>query len=148
MTLVSLFGLLLVALVAVLTSDLEVVRSTSIPLLLLFAFWAFLAWVPYRGARRQLQTNISLTQPITSAFSSEGIHRAGSQFSSDLSYKALWEVRETKSLFLLYPGAGSAILLPKRFFNDTAQENDWRVLIETQIAPKRIAKPGLLGRRL
>lgn len=145
---ISFFGVLLVGILAVLNSDLEFARTTGTPFLLLFAFWIALAAAPYRGARRQLKTNISLANPITTTFSSEGIHRTGSHFSGDLSYQALWEVCETRSLFLLYTGAGSALLLPKRFFRDAAQENDWRVFVERQIAPKRISKAGFLGRRL
>jgi hypothetical protein len=69
-------------------------------------------------------------------------------FSSEISYEALWAVRETKSLFLLYLGAGSAILLPKRFFKDAAQQSDWRIFLQQQISPKRIMRSGFLGRWL
>ena len=91
---------------------------------------------------------MQLSAPITYTFSTQGIHSTGVHFSSDISYEALWAVRETKSLFLLYLNAASAIVLPKRVFRDDVQQDAWRLLVEQRISPKRIAKSGLLGRRL
>jgi hypothetical protein len=148
MLLVSLVGVLLAAVAALLTSDLELARRNGTPFLLLLIFWVVLATTPYRGAGRLMKTNIPLSGPITYVFSSQGIRRSGLHFSSEISYKALWAVRETKSLFLLYLGAGSAIVLPKRFFKDAVQQNDWRNLVERGISPKGVTKSGFLGRWL
>ena len=102
----------------------------------------------YRGAKRQLKTNIALSGPILYVFSSQGIHRSGAHFSSDISYEILWAVRETKSLFAVYASASAALVLPKRFFKDAPQENDWRNLVQERIAPKVIIESGLLSRWL
>jgi hypothetical protein len=148
MTLISLAGVLLAAVVALLTSDLELVRRNGTPFLLMLMFWTFVIASPYLAAKRLMKTTIPLSASITCIFSSRGIHRSGLHFSSEISYEALWAVRETKSLFLLYSGAGSAFVLPKRFFKDASQQNDWRILVEQRISPKRIMRSGFLGRWL
>ncbi|HTC35902.1 MAG TPA: YcxB family protein [Bryobacteraceae bacterium] len=148
MTLVSLVGVVLALIVVVLTPDLEFVGRNGTPFLLMLAFWVFIATAPYFGAKRQMKTTIPLSASVTWIFSSQGIHRTGLHFSSDMSYEALWAARETKSLFLLYLGARSALVLPKRFFKDAAQQHEWRILIEERISPKRITKAGFLGRWL
>jgi hypothetical protein len=148
MTLVSLVGVLLAAVVALLTSDLELARHNGTPFLLLLIFWIFILATPFWAAKRLMKTSIPLSAPITSIFSSRGIHQTGMHFSSDISYETLWAVRETKSLFLLYLSAGSALVLPKRFFKDAVQQNDWRILMEQRISPKRITKSGFLSRWL
>lgn len=148
MTLVSLAGVLLAVAVAVLTSDWGLVRHNGTPFLLMLIFWIFIMATPYLAAKRLMKTTIPLSAPITCIFSPRVIQRTGTHFSSEISYEALWAVRETKSLFLLYLGAGSAILLPKRFFKDASQQDDWRILVEQRISPKHITKSGFLGRWL
>jgi hypothetical protein len=145
--LVSLVPVLVTPVVVLLTSDWEVARKAT-PFFLLLIIWALLATTPYRGAKRLLKTNVNLCAPIKYTFSSRGINSIGTYFSSELSYEALWTVRETKSLFLLYTSAGTGIVLPKRYFKDEAQQNDWRALVEQGISPKHITNSGFLGRWL
>jgi YcxB-like protein len=95
-----------------------------------------------------MKTNIPLSGQILYVFSSQGIHRSGTHFSSDITYEVLWAVRETKSLYALYFSASSAFVLPKRFFKDARLENDWRILLEEHISPKVITRSGSLGRWL
>jgi hypothetical protein len=52
------------------------------------------------------------------------------------------------SLFLLHLSDTSALVLPKRFFTNAVQENEWRLLVEQGIAPKGIPKSGFPGRWL
>ncbi|MGA2214528.1 MAG: YcxB family protein [Bryobacteraceae bacterium] len=145
---VSVVGVGLAAIVALLTPDLTLAIHNGTPFLLLLIFWAVLVTTPYRGAKRLIKTSAWISAPTTYTFSTRAIHSTGIHSSSDISYEALWAVRETKSLFLLYLNAALAIVLPKRFFKDVAQENDWRLLLEQRISPKGIAKPGFLGRWL
>ncbi len=145
---VTFVGLLLAVLVAVLTPEHDLALRGGTWFLLLLVFSIILATVPYRGAKRQMKTGIPLSGPILYVFSPRGIRCSGTHFFSDISYEALWGLRETKSLFLLYSSASSAVVLPKRFFKDAAQESDWRILVEEHISPKVIAKSGFLGRRL
>lgn len=148
MMLVSVGGVLLAVLVALLTSDLKLALHNGTPFLLLVVFWLFIVTSPYRGAKRLMKTSTQFSAPITYTFSAQGIHTTGIHCSGDIPYEALWAVRETKSLFLLYLNAASAIVLPKRFFKDPIQQNDWRLLVEQRISPKSIAKPGFLSRWL
>ncbi|MGO9095579.1 MAG: YcxB family protein [Bryobacteraceae bacterium] len=55
-------------------------------------------------------------------------------------------LRETKSLFLLYSMSNLAMILPKRLFQSPEQMKQWRQLVLAAIAPKKIEKPGLIGR--
>jgi YcxB-like protein len=148
MTLVSLGGVLLAVLVALLTPDLRLAVHNGTPFLLLLAFWLCIVAAPYWAAKRLLKTSNQLSAPITHTFSTQAMHSTGIHSSSDISYDALWDVRETKSLYLLYLNASAAIVLPKRFFRDATQEKDWRLLIEERISPKSITKSGFLGRWL
>jgi hypothetical protein len=148
MMLLSLAGVLLAALVVLLTSDWDLARRNGTPFLLVVLFWTYVVAVPYFGAKRQMKSNTALSSSIMFVFSPRGIQRTGMHVSSEISYQGLWAVRETKSSFLLYLSTASAIALPKRFFNDSGQENDWRVLVEQGISPKRITKAGFLGRWL
>jgi hypothetical protein len=93
-----------------------------------------------------MKTSVYLSSPISYIFSSQGIHSTGTHISSDVSYEAVWNVRETKTLFLLYLNASSALVLPKRFFTDAIQQNDWRLFLEQRISPKRIMQSGFLAR--
>jgi len=146
--LIAFAGVLLAGLATVLTSDLEVIRQSGTPFLLLLVFWIVVVTAPYRGARRQIKTNVAISAPIQYIFSSRGITSTGTDFSSEISYGNLWAVLETKSLFLLYLSEGHAILLPKRFFKDGGQQDHWRSLLEQRITPKRITPVGFLGRWL
>ena len=146
--LISFVGVLFAVAVAVLTPERDLARESGIWFLLLLIFWSCLVTAPYRSAKRQMKTSVPLSGPIQFVFSSHGMHRSGVHFSSETSYEVLWAVRETKSLFALYFSASAALVLPKRFFKDAAQENDWRVLVEEHIAPKVITKSGSLGRWL
>jgi YcxB-like protein len=146
--LVTFVGVLLALVVAVLTPELELARRAGTWFLVLLIFWIFIATAPYRSAKRQMKTSIPLSGQILYVFSSQGIHSSGAHFSSDISYEVLWAVRETKSMFALYASASYAFVVPKRFFNDATQENDWRILVEEHISPKVITKSGFLGRWL
>lgn len=146
--LVSFVGLLLAIIVAVITPQHDLALRAGTWFLLLVLFWIYLVMAPYRGAKRQLKTSIPLSGEIRYVFSPQSIHSSGTHFSSDISYEALWAVRETKSLFALYSSASSALVLPKRFFKDAAQQNDWRILVEEHISPKVITRSGFLGRWL
>ena len=148
MLLLSLLGVLLAVVVALLTPEVELARRGGTAFLLLLVFWTCMLTTPYWGAKRLMKTTVTLSAPITYVFSSRGIHCTGMHFSSEVSYEALWTVRETKTLFVLFWGASSALVLPKRLFKDAVQQNDWRILLEQRISPKGIAKPGFLGRWL
>jgi hypothetical protein len=139
MTMVSLAGVLLAITVVVMTSNRHLALHNGTPFLLLLVFWGTIIAGPYLGAKRQLKSNAILSAPINWAFSSGVISRTGPHFSSEVSYEALWAVRETKTMYLLYLSSSAALILPKRFFEHASRQNAWRGFIEERIAPKRIA---------
>jgi hypothetical protein len=125
------------------------IASKGTPFLLLLLFWSgVFAYCPYLAARRLLKTSRVFGQHGVYRFSAETIHFSSADSSGDTSWRALWVVRETKSMFLLYLNEYSAYLLPKRFFSDANEQNAWRRLVEQRILPKVISKPGFIGGRL
>lgn len=126
----------------------EVARAT-LPVALILLFWlAFVGLMPYLAARRQFKTMIAFGEPVGFRFSSDGVHSVTGYSSGDTSWKAFWKICEAKTFFSLYFGAGSAWLLPKRFFSDVTEQEKWRRLVEAQIHPKTILKPGVVGKLL
>ena len=109
---------------------------------------AFVGLIPYFAARRIYKTSITLGRPVVFTFSSDGVHTVTDYSSGDISWKAFWRIREAKTFFALYPSAGSALILPKRFFASPTQQEQWRELVEAQIQPKKILRPDVLGKLL
>lgn len=146
--LILLAGVILAAVLALEFHDYKTARTNGIPILLAFLVWcAALTVLPYIGARKQLKTNASIREPFVYIFSPGGIRFNNAFISGETSWNAFWRICETKTLFCLYPGAGSAWVLPKRFFKNESEASGWRRLAEEQIAPKKIIAPGFVGRR-
>ena len=137
-----------VALVYLFLVGIVVVAATAAVVLLFLVWTAPLVVLPYMAAKKHLRTCVELREPIAYTFSEQSIHFTSAHSSSDISWKALYRVRETKSMFCLYFGASSAWLLPKRFFKDANEQNSWRQLVEQQILPATIARPGFIIGRL
>jgi hypothetical protein len=117
------------------------------PLLLLLLFYTLsIGVMPYRNARKQLTAQSYLREPITYIFTSETISCSGTNASWSMAWNILQKLRETKSLFVLYHGLNLAVIVPKRFFQNAAEMEKWRQLVLGCVAPKRIEKPGLIGR--
>lgn len=132
----------------ILSHGYEVARP-SLPIVLACLFFLTLKGVPpYVAARREYQSNMRLDEPMVVKFSSAGVHAVSSNSSGDTSWKAFWRICEAKSFFCLYYSAGSAWILPKRFFVSSIQQDQWRELVEAQIQPKKIEKPGMVGKLL
>jgi hypothetical protein len=126
----------------------EVARA-SLPLILIFCFLlAFISFLPFHAARRMYKTMISAGKPIAFRFTADGIHAHTDYSSGDTSWAVLWKVYEAKTFFCLYLDAGSAWVIPKRFFADANQQELWRSLVEAQLEPKKILKPGVVGKLL
>ncbi len=145
-TLVVLVAGVLAAVLALVFHDSRTATYGS-PILLLFLMWlGTIVVLPQSAARKQLRTGASLRDPINYTFSAQGIHSKSAFSSGETSWKAFWEVCETKTLFCLYFTSSSALVLPKRFFKDEVELSGWRSLVEEQIAPKKIIEPGFVGR--
>lgn len=59
-----------------------------------------------------------------------------------------YKVCETGSCFLLFVSSQMTQILPKRFFADLGEQAAWEKLVESQIAPKKIERPGFLVKYL
>jgi hypothetical protein len=125
-TLIVLAEVILAVVLALEFHNYQIVRYGT-PIALLFLLWlGIITVLPYSAARKQLKTGVSLREPIIYTFSPQGIRYKSAFSSGDTSWKAFWRICETKSLFCLYSSASSALVLPKRFFKDEAEEGGWR----------------------
>jgi hypothetical protein len=128
-------------------SDWRTVLTNALPFFLLLLFWLFILGVmPLRNARKQLVTQSYLREPITYIFTSETISGTGPSMHWSTAWSVMKRIRETKSLFLLYHGPNIAVIVPKRFFQNPSEMENWRQLVMTSMDPKRIDKPGFVGR--
>ena len=126
----------------------DVQFANTVPIFLFATFWNYIYWVlPYRNARKQFATQSFLHEPVTCAFTADEFSGLGPSASWTLAWSTLKNVRETKSLFLLYHHPSLAVIVPKRFFQSDAEMDQWRELVSSAIAPMKIEKPGFLGRR-
>jgi hypothetical protein len=117
------------------------------PLLILFALWlALLFAAPDIQARLIFSRQPYFRYPMTQTFTSTGYETKGTGFSSEVSWGILRNVRETKSLFLLYHTPQMALVVPKRFFVSDEQMETWEEAVTVGIAPKKLSKAGWVGR--
>jgi hypothetical protein len=123
------------------------VLSNAAPFFVLLVVWlVILLYIPYRQAGKQYRSQKYLHEPITYRFSPEGVSGAGPSISWTLTWDIFKAVRETKSLFVMYQGPNIAVVLPKRFFADSAAADEWRRLVSSSMS-KPIEQPGVVGRR-
>lgn len=131
-----------------LLQDSELARATS-PVALIAVLWiAFVGLVPFLGARRQFKTMVGFDEPLAFTFSEDGIHTVTAHSSGETSWKPFWKICEANTFFCMYFSAGSAWVIPKRFFKDLEQQRNWRALVNEKITPKQILRPGVVGRLL
>jgi len=132
----------------ILSHSYEIARA-CLPLILAFSFFpAIISICPYLAARKQFKTMIVADKSVSFRFALEGMHTQTGYSSGDTSWEAFWRAYEAKTFFCLYFSAGSALVIPKRFFASPNQQDQWRELVEAQIQPKRIEKPGVVGKLL
>jgi hypothetical protein len=113
-----------------------------------FVWLVVVGLIPYLAARRIYKTSTTLGKPVVLTFSPDGVHTVTGYSSGVISWKAFWKIREARTFFALYPSEGSASILPKRFFASPTQREQWRELVNAQIQPKKILKPGVVGKLL
>jgi len=84
--------------------------------------------MPYWRAKRQIDVQTFLRDPLIYVFTTEAISTAGTGVSSSITWRLLkWvRVRETRSLFLLYYAANQALIIPKRLFQTPDEMERWR----------------------
>jgi hypothetical protein len=118
----------------------------AIPFLVLCALWIVLVLaIPYRTAKKRFSTEVAWREPVTYSFSAEGIQAARPSASSSIKWNLVTEAIETRTLFLLYLGRVSIVVVPKRFFNGQAEMDAFKELVRAQ-ATKAISGGGIVGR--
>ena len=123
------------------------VLTNAAPFFVLMLLWTFIMGVlPYRNARKQLRAQPYLGEPMTHTFTTEKISASGASTSWSIGWSTVRRVTETKSLFITYHGLNLGVIIPKRLFQTPAQMDAWRKLIVAAAPPKRIDKPGVVGR--
>ncbi len=113
---------------------------------LCFVVWlCLMLLLPKTAARRQFASQSLLSEAGSYVFTSDEIEYSGKSARSQMLWSVIREIRETKSLFLLYHAHNLAMILPKRFFLDAQQMAAWRSLAGSKFA-KGIPAPGPIGR--
>lgn len=116
----------------------------AIPLGTLFFIWiVLLAITPYWNARRQFSRQRYLRDPISLVFSKDEVQSNGPSVSSAWKWSVIRTIYETKSQFLLYYAPNQALLLPKRFFANDAELDDWRSIVRSAMSPKNIQESAM-----
>jgi hypothetical protein len=128
-------------------ADWGVMLRTVSPYVLLLVLWVLLVGVmPYWKARRQFQSQSYFGNPITYTFTPETIGGQVTGGSWQVAWKMVHQLRETRSLFLLYQASSIAVLVPKRFFRSQSEMNQWRQLTRMCLASEQIEAPGVIAR--
>jgi hypothetical protein len=99
--------------------------------------------LPYLSARRQHAKLLYLREPMRYYFTNEGIRLEGPNFSSEIAWKLVQRVYETKRAFLIYQSSQTAWILPKRFFwgEDLAIQGCRQFIVQHLTKPKLFHGP-------
>ena len=109
-------GLALLALTITQSDNIFSIRyllSTLIPVSLILLLWWYL--IAFMG-RRQFRMAPQMQEGRNVTIDQEKITVVGHTFSSEFHWSGVLQVRETKSLYLVYNSKSSAVMLPKRAF--------------------------------
>lgn len=95
---------------------------------------------PYFSAKKQLKKNPHLAGPATVTFSDAGLDMIGPHSESHLDWSGIVKVRETKTLFLIYPQQAIAQILPKRRFANLEDESRVREMLRSHVKDAKLKK--------
>lgn len=106
------------------------VAKNATPWGLMMLLWIVLIFVrPRFIAKKQISQQAVLQQPVTFSFTDESFGQSGPINSWSAQWAVLKRVRETRSLFVLYHGANTGVVLPKRFFDTPGQIEQFRRIV-------------------
>ncbi len=105
-------------------------------LLIPFGMLVLLLGSTYFGARRQMASNKSLSEPHHYTFSENGIDAVAPSSSGHTSWSNFYEVYETKHNFLLFISRNMMYTIPKRCFRDSEQINSFKDLLKSKLSSK------------
>ena len=129
-------------------SDWHQVTTNMLPFLGLLLLWIFLlVGLPRIAAKKQFAAQRYLREPITYSFDPETFSGTGPSAKWSLAWDVVKQVRETKTLFVIYHASNVGVIVPKRFFPSRPVMEEWQNLLTARLEPKQIEKPGFVGRR-
>ena len=132
----SLLGFLLIAAGVYVSIFRATSLSDSLPLIAVGLFWASIGWwAPLISARTMWKNNRVLPGRHEFLFQENGLVRKGQNYSYELKWNGVHRWSEDQAQFILFPGQGSAIMIPKRFLNNTADVDRLRQLMVDHIGP-------------
>jgi len=94
-------------------------------------------WIPLITARRIWKNNRVFPGRHEFLFNDDGLTRQGPNSNSLLKWAGVHSWREDEYLFTLFPGPGSAVMVPKRFLSSSADVESLRRLFILQIGPPK-----------
>jgi YcxB-like protein len=102
---------------------------------------------PYIQAKRTYRRHEFLREPMVYRFMPEGIHLEGRTFSADMAWSIVFEVRETRTLFLIMHNPQTAWILPRRFLT-IEEQDEWRDFVKAHLpnSSKQYKQGGVAGR--
>jgi hypothetical protein len=112
--------------------------ASSVFLFLLMPYIFFVA--PYFSAKKQLRKNPHLSGPATVTFSDAGLDMIGPHSESHLDWSGVVKVRETSTLFLIYPQQALTQILPKRCFASVEDESRVREMLRSHVKDTKLQK--------
>ena len=108
------------------------------PLVLLGLFW--IAWLPLYAlyaCYRSLKRSPNLQGLIRYDFAEEGYDLTATHSTGHVNWSALVKWREGKRSFLFYTNPRIASVIPKHFFQNPADIDSLRLMLETKVQGKR-----------
>jgi hypothetical protein len=112
--------------------------ASSVFFLVLMPYIFFVA--PYFSAKKQLEKNPHLSGPTTVTFSDVGLHMIGPHSESRLDWSGIVKVRETSTLFLIYPQQALTQIMPKRYFASVDDESRVREMLRSHVKDAKLKK--------
>jgi hypothetical protein len=111
-------------------------------------FWLLIVGVvgPHWAAKKQLANQKYLGDRMRYVFEDDGFRALGPNTSWEMRWGVVREIRETKSLFLIYHAPNIALPVPKRFFASEGEQARWKEFAALHIPAGKFFEPVLVGR--
>ena len=134
----NLFGLLLIAAGVFDLTRRGTSLDGSLPLIAVGILWLSIGWwAPLISAQRMWKNNRVIPGRHEFLFHENGLHRKGQSYTYELKWDGIHTWSEDKAQFILFPGPGNAIMIPKRFFSNSADTDSLRQLLVTHIGARK-----------
>ncbi|QST00982.1 YcxB family protein [Pontibacillus sp. ALD_SL1] len=80
-------------------------------------------------AKKEFESDAVAHKEMTYTFNEEGVHQKGRRSDNYYEWSDFSSFQETPELFLLYVSKRKAILLPKRFFENQEQQEQFKTIV-------------------